>query len=207
MRANRKVRAIGNDKAQVGIGTMIVFIATVLVAAIAASVLIDTSGKLQERSSRTGNEATEQVSSNVKVESIVGKRNATSDAGLKYIEVYLALAPGAATVDLNQMKIQMQNGSHVKTLDYKDSTDNAISNVSRFWAASVRDADSSFTTAKPVMTSGDLVKVTIDTAANTAEYGVRDRVLLVFLPEVGSKIQAGFNTPPSYGTQTVIELR
>src|SRR3989338_4516024 len=97
MRANRKVRANRKDAAEVGIGTMIVFIATVLVAAIAASVLIDTSGKLQERSSRTGQEATQHVSSNLAVSSIVGKRNATSDTGLKYLEIYLTLAPGAST--------------------------------------------------------------------------------------------------------------
>src|ERR1043165_6118399 len=129
-----------NDRGEIGIGTMIVFIATVLVAAIAAGVLIDVSGKLQERSSRTGKEATEQVSSNMAVASIVGERNATTDAGLKDLELYTSLAPGAKEVDLGQVRIQLSDGNVLKTLSYNDTA----SGEDSFDATAVRDADGSF---------------------------------------------------------------
>ncbi len=203
-----------DEQAQVGIGTMIVFIATVLVAAIAAGVLISTSSDLQEKSSRTGAEATEQVASNLAVNSVVGKRDATSTATLEDLEIYLVLAPGASEVDLSQMSLQYSDGAAMSTLDYASGG----ADTDSFGAAALRDADSSFTAANPVMTAGDLVRIDIDLDEDTDGAGadtqtgignqlaVREDVRIVLLPEVGSAVEIGFSAPNSYGTRLVMEL-
>jgi flagellin FlaB len=187
---------------------MIVFIATVLVAAIAAGVLIATSGKLQERSSRTGNEATNQVSSNLDVISVVGNRSAEDDAGLENLFVYISLSPGAQDVDLGELRITLQNGSAFATLNHTFETSPP---ATRYQAIEIRDADDSFTATNHVMNSGDLVKLHIDLTVLHAspwslEYEPREHVTVSLLPEVGNSVVRGFATPPSYGTNLWIDL-
>lgn len=193
-----------DEAAQVGIGTMIVFIATVLVAAIAAGVLISTSSDLQEKSSRTGKEATEQVASNLDVQSVVGSRTLTTD-DIQQIDLYVSLAPGASEVDLSQLEIQISDGSTLATLSFNS----AGASATEFDASAVRDADSSFSDSNPVMTSGDLILITLDTSATGAlgaEVPERTDVDINLIPEVGNSVPIGFVTPNSFGTKLVMEL-
>ncbi|CCQ37346.1 flagellin [Natronomonas moolapensis 8.8.11] len=90
------------DRGQVGIGTLIVFIALVLVAAIAAGVLINTAGFLQTQAESTGQESTDQVSNNLQVTSAVGSIDTNS---IDRVRLTLGLAPGSDPVNLNQVTI------------------------------------------------------------------------------------------------------
>jgi flagellin FlaB len=93
-----------DDRGQVGIGTLIVFIAMVLVAAIAAGVLINTAGFLQTQAENTGTESTEQVSNNINVLSAVGQVNNTDQIN----ETRLAVAPAAGSDAVNLEEITIQ---------------------------------------------------------------------------------------------------
>jgi len=102
-------------RGQVGIGTLIVFIAMVLVAAIAAGVLINTAGVLQTQAEATGEESIQQVSDRLQIQSVTG--NVTSDSGydIDTINVTVTKAPGAGDIQLNNVSYQLVTDGAVET--------------------------------------------------------------------------------------------
>ncbi|MEL4305010.1 archaellin/type IV pilin N-terminal domain-containing protein [Methanococcoides sp. LMO-2] len=122
MKANNKHLMKKDERAQVGIGTLIIFIAMVLVAAVAAAVLIQTSGVLQERASSTGQQAAQEVSSNMMIKSIEGVRSADAGGNLSdsvdLLKVKVALNIGSSDIDLNQVVITVTDGVTTNDLVY-----------------------------------------------------------------------------------------
>lgn len=100
-----------DERGQVGIGTLIVFIAMVLVAAIAAGVLINTAGFLQAQAEATGEESSQQVVDRVQVSSVTGTADA-SEEEVRYLELTVLRSPGADDINLNNSIIEVfANGS------------------------------------------------------------------------------------------------
>ena len=66
-------------RGQVGIGTLIIFIAMILVASIAGGVLLQTTGVLQSSSQAVGEESTSQTANQIQVISRVGKVSSSSE--------------------------------------------------------------------------------------------------------------------------------
>jgi len=120
-----------NDRGQVGIGTLIVFIAMVLVAAIAAGVLINTAGLLQSQAEATGEESSEQVVDRVQVSSVSataleanGDSFEDDDDYLNLIELTTFRSPGANDIDLNNAIIEVfANGESGTLTANEDVTD------------------------------------------------------------------------------------
>ncbi|MEY7851704.1 archaellin/type IV pilin N-terminal domain-containing protein [Natrarchaeobius sp. A-rgal3] len=150
-----------DDRGQVGIGTLIVFIAMVLVAAIAAGVLINTAGFLQSQAEATGEESTQQVSDRVIVVNSIGETLAVDDdfaAGdfddndgvlaeldnndnaIYKLELTVQKSPGAGGIDLSQATIEYL-ASEAETLTHEDPTEDTggtLEQDNAFYTTNVR---------------------------------------------------------------------
>jgi len=96
-----------DERGQVGIGTLIVFIAMVLVAAIAAGVLINTAGFLQSQAEATGEESTDLVSERIETTSEVGIVDGGDESSLASVQITVSAAPGADDIALEDTIIQV----------------------------------------------------------------------------------------------------
>ena len=117
-----------NDRGQVGIGTLIVFIAMVLVAAIAAGVLINTAGLLQSQAEATGEESSAQVTDRVQISTVIGvsgdvddneNTNLVTADELDRIGLTVFRSPGADNINLQNAIIEVFANGESDTLTFE----------------------------------------------------------------------------------------
>lgn len=109
------------ERGQVGIGTLIVFIAMVLVAAIAAGVLINTAGFLQTTASEAGEESTEQVTNQIVVTGATGQ---VSDSDtVEEVTIVVRRGAGSDEINLSRTTIRWIGPTEAKTLTWNNTAD------------------------------------------------------------------------------------
>lgn len=217
MKANRNARNERNDQAEVGIGTMIVFIAAVIVAAIAAAVLVNTAGNLQRKSQETGEETTQEVSGNMFIRDTIGEDDGTDDK-TDHVMFYAALAPGANAINLNETVLRWQHESNHTSLETTDTQscteantpfdNNGGSGNNEFCVERLENPSNDGN--RYLLSEGDLVKIHVffsdDDTGNEQTIDTREDVSARFLPDSGSPTDASFSTPGSYGGDTYVSL-
>ena len=109
-----------NKKAEMGIGTLVIFIAMILVAAIAASVLIQTATSLQNRALLTGTRTQEQIGTALEVLQVYGEDGQTNSS-LDYFNVKFKLAPGSEPIRLNDTLLEFDTSDDSAFLTYNNT--------------------------------------------------------------------------------------
>ena len=99
MKRNNELKE--DEIGSIGIGAMIVFIALILVAAVASAVIIQTGEKLQQNAQQTGSDTQQEISGKISVNSIFVFDDA--DSYLLYFET----APGSEILDEATTDFQM----------------------------------------------------------------------------------------------------
>jgi flagellin FlaB len=205
------------EKASMGIGAMIVFIAMVLVAGIAASVFIQVANTLQMQALFTGDETIDEVATGVAVMDIEG-HCANSTNGIDNLTITIKGRAGSGDIDLDELVIEIANNETKSILAY--NSDEYVGTVpsdvfaaaafdlsaTEFGVIVLEDADGSCQQLTPIINKGDYVMLTINAAA-TFSPGISERTDIWgnIIPEIGSWGIISFRTPPSY-TDTVYDL-
>ncbi|MFP4111574.1 MAG: archaellin/type IV pilin N-terminal domain-containing protein [Candidatus Woesearchaeota archaeon] len=109
-------------RAEVGIGTLILFIAMILVAAIAASVLIQTATSLQNKALLTGKRTQEQISTGISVLLVYAEDGSTNN-DLDNFSMKIKLTPGSEPLKLNDTLIEFDLSDGSADLEYNSTGD------------------------------------------------------------------------------------
>ncbi|MFT4304645.1 MAG: archaellin/type IV pilin N-terminal domain-containing protein [Candidatus Woesearchaeota archaeon] len=109
-------------RADIGIGTLIVFIAMILAAAVAAGVIIRTSGILQERALAVGGESRQRLVTGIEVLQVLGISNVEENT-IPYIEIFIRTRSGSGPVQLRTLGLiySTKNAAFTAQLQHPDT--------------------------------------------------------------------------------------
>jgi flagellin FlaB len=187
-----------NDTADVDIGTLIIFIAMVLVAAVAAAVLIQTSGILQQKAQQTGKEAATEVTSNLNIVSIIGNLNSTTKV-LDNFTIAVGLSAGGQNIDFQSVILKYIDSAQSDSMNYTANTTDSLDH-NQFNYTEARFVGSA---ANKVLQVGELGIITI---APTNPLGLREKGVIEIVPETGTMIMKEVLAPSTWGTKNYIQL-
>ncbi len=184
-----------------GVGTLIIFIAMLLVAAIAAGVLIQTAGALQEKALTTGSQAKQQISTNVRVIEVSASSGLDSD--VENFSLNLKLAPGSDPIKLEETTITFNTKNTTTTLTYNgtDTTDGfSTDSANENGTYSVEYLQKSANYVVNKVQRGDIIKVRFSAPRSVSE---DETIRINIIPKSGSPTLVQFPTPDVIAVERV----
>lgn len=180
-----------NTKGAQGIGTLIIFIALILVAAVAAGVLIQTASSLQSKSLDVGRQSQEKITTDIEVVQVYATNTSDgfingSDSTSDSVTMIVRLGSGSSPINLNDLIVKMDTQSGSQTLQYTtgaaDDTNYNVTYVSNGGVAGTAG----------YLVTGDLAQVTFD---NLNEIGEGDTATIRLLTKNGAVKPVDMTTP------------
>ncbi|MCE5296661.1 MAG: hypothetical protein LLG16_06105 [Euryarchaeota archaeon] len=186
-----------DKRAEMGVGTMIIFIAMVLVAAVAASVLISTANDVREQAQDTGSQAIDNVATGFICYDVVGTASVT-DGTLTSVDVYLRLQSGSPSINMENVLISVNDGN--QNLLYNNTGTSPLYTAGQVVAVSGADWTAD---AVKMVGQGDMIKISIDLNELTNDVENSQYVQITITPAYGQATLVTFYTPEVFTTAMV----
>ena len=181
------------NKGETGIGTLIIFIAIVLVAAIAASVLLGTAGSLQQKALTTGKQTQQEVSSGLQVITLSAQNG--MDGNVENFEMLVKLSAGSNPLALNDTIINFDTKNSTQSLNYDNGS--AVVSGQDFIAAYSKTGPDYLSNYVSV---GDIIKIQFNSTYSIAQ---SQAVKIKIVPKRGVIVPVEFVTPDVISTMRV----
>ena len=204
-----------DEVAVVGIGTLIIFIAMVLVVAVAASVIMQTQETLQQRSYTVAKQTIRDVSSGIRIIGVTGYTNAEKNV-MQYLAISVTPRAGSYDIDLNKTLLYiMYNNFTILGLNYadNDAVSGSVSqsgvfhtlNMSNITATeygviAIHDADNSIVNSYGLQTSDQAVLIVnlTDALPETGGLLTGESLNGKLVPEIGAAGIFTVNAPNAF---------
>jgi len=205
-----------NGEGSIGVGSLIIFIAMVIVAGVAASMLIQTMDSLQQQALSTSQESLRDVANGLKITHISGYSNGTK---ITQVAFFISPVAGSNGIDLTYTTVVLSDTNNQVILSYnstcysEDTSSGLFNSInssnlssSTYGIIVIRDIDDSCTFSTPVINDDDLVAILVNTTKCFNGLNTRTKIQGRIIPEAGVATAFMFTTPSAY-VDTVIDLQ
>lgn len=176
--------SIGEYRGQVGIGVLIIFIAMVLIAAIASATIVHESNRLSNTAEDASRDASKKTANHIFVSTASGEVLENGTVG--EIELVLRPGPGAGDVNVSESTIEWASAGTVSTLIQGDSLTSDT-----FMASGLASDDA------VISETSERVVVTIDAAAVQGGVSPGEDVRLQVTTQYGATTTETIQVPES----------
>lgn len=194
-------------RGMMGIGALIIFIAIILIAAVAASVLITTGGSLQQKALITGTQTEEAIASGIEAMTVVASDASGSSNGHSQqtphkvgdFKVMVRLQSGSQGLNLNNTIVTVDTETSSVSLTYNKTVD-ADTIASTTMQYLIYYVQTGTNHEDGYLNRGDVAKIIFWLQPEIAE---NQQVRIKMIPRVGTYTQIEFYTPDSMTQESV----
>ena len=184
-----------HNRSQTGVGTMMVFIAMILVAAIAAGVLINVTGLLEQEATTSFEDSTSQVTDRLLILSVTGRVSDTDT-----VDVYnftVARSPGANDIALENATFEIVDSQGAETY--------VVGNVSEEPTREVREITAE-TNDTVITQKSDRYIISIDASERDGELRPGESATVTYTTGAGAATTVDIRAPESLTEKSVAKL-